>query len=475
MRRGPAPRRGVHGRQRHRRPRSAAGAPGCDDTLEYPAARAPARARWLRDAEGGPYASPRTGQRRYCYDQDDVPSPTTTTHCPNYCRGSWAAGDGAFTSADYRARCLPAGVTACSTTRSRRADGGYAEVVNPRQHRQRQPHRREPAHPPRGLPARPPVLGPGHWVKTCAYEAQDRTNSVYTNAPCSPGARTDASCGCGPTGATAPTQGCQSTLPPRPSGACAAPSTRSPQDRRLGDRPRRDYYTAYTTRRSFITGALSTLYREQVTRVVGLTLTPPADPAAIPRVDYADDAWREYVRGPEHAGVLTTTAYLGRFPTWRSRINQFPHRPALPALRAAERGCRRRRRVQPQAQPRGPLRLPAPPLGHRAPRGLLGPLGRAHLAVPRPGELPGLRPQLRAVRQHGQFCTTRCRSFYVTQAVDADGSRYAGTLFSALCRSPEEMGRMERGPGAPCRRPSPPARCGRAPSAPPGAASSAAR
>ena len=48
----------------------------------------------------------------------------------------------------------------------------------------------------------------------------------------------------------------------------------------------------------------------------------------------------------------------------------------------------------------------------------------------------------------GQFCTTRCRNNYVTATLDADGSRYAGTLFGYLYRSQDEQRAIEQGPAA---------------------------
>lgn len=436
--------------------RGGTGSTGCDDNLEYPPPRVrTGEGTWLRDAAGKPfYVSPRTGQRRYYYDQDDVPLPYDDhAHCPNYCRRLTGSGrDGSFTSGDFRAKVLPAGVTGVLDHPLATCPEGFTEVVNPCDNTVNgnltdvdRRIRRE------GYRLVRPYWAPNHWVKSCAYEAQERTNSVFTNAPCSPGARTDASCGCGPNGLyCAPTQGYQSTL-----------STQAERRVRgaLNDEPLKiiasviardeDYYSAYTTRRSFITGALSTLYREQVTRVVGLGMSPPADPAAIPQVPYTDDGWREYVRGPEHSGVLTTAAFLGRFPTWRSRINQFrtallcrPFEPPAGGLPSPEDVCNR--------EPNLAARCGCQHC-HSAIEPLAAYWGRWAERTSMyldPVSFPAFDPNCAQCANTGQFCTPRCRSFYVTQAIDADGSRYAGTLFSALYRSGEEMGRMERGPGA---------------------------
>ncbi|MFO0650053.1 MAG: hypothetical protein U0326_27780 [Polyangiales bacterium] len=296
-----------------------------------------------------------------------------------------------------------------------------------------------------------PYWAEGHWVKVCAYEAQDRSNSVYTGAMCNPAARIDASCGCGPDGVyCSPSQGRLSALPT---------ATERRIREALNEEPLRivasvvardeDYYNAYTTRRSFITGPLSTLFREQTARMSGLSVTPPADASMLPRVDYGDETWHEYVRGPEHSGVLTTAAFLGRFPTWRSRINRFrtallcrPFEPPAGGLPPPEDACNRE-----------------PNLAHRCGcqhcHSSIEPLSaywgrwaeRSSIYLD-PSTFPAYDPNCAQCANTGQFCTARCRSFYVTSVTDGDGSRYAGTLFSALYRSPDEMNRMEQGPSA---------------------------
>jgi hypothetical protein len=210
-----------------------------------------------------------------------------------------------------------------------------------------------------------------------------------------------------------------------------------------------DYYGAYTTRRSFITGALAYMYRNQSTRIVGFSISPPASEAMLPQVPYEDDTWREYVRGPEHAGVLTTAAFLGRFPTWRSRINKFrssllcrPFEPPAGSLPPPEDACNRE-----------------PNLAHRCGcqhcHASIEPLGaywgrwaeRAAVYL-NPTTFPTFDPNCAQCANTGAFCTARCRASYVTSTLDADGARYAGTLFGALYRQPEEMNRLEQGPAA---------------------------
>lgn len=438
--------------------RGGSGSTGCDDALEYPPPRVPAAdTTWLHDNEGRPfYISPRSRQRRYYYDRDDVPLPYDDwTHCPSYCRAAAGTGrDGAFVTADFTAKVrVEAGRTvtgdhplaACPPTHP-------VEVVNPCDNAVSGniPDvslrvRRE------GFRMTRPYWSGGRWVKTCAYEAQERTNSAYTGAMCTPAARVDSSCGCGPQGLyCAPSQGYQSVLPTRAERKVREALNEEPlrivASVIAGDE---DYYNAYTTRRSFMTGPLSLLYREQAARLAGLQISAPADPAALPRVAYEDESWHMYVRGPEHAGVLTTPAFLGRFPTWRSRINRFrtallcrPFEPPAGGLPPPDDACNR----EPNLAQR---------CGCQHCHSSIEPLGaywgrwaeRSSVFLD-PATYPSFDPNCAQCANTGQFCTPRCRGFYVTNITDADGSRYAGTLFSALYRSRDEMNRMEQGPAA---------------------------
>ena len=109
-----------------------------------------------------------------------------------------------------------------------------------------------------------------------------------------------------------------------------------------------DYFEAFITRRSFATGPLAYFFRHQAAAMSTPEVASPASPDALPDVPYEDDTWHEYARGYEHSGVLTTTAYLLRFPTWRSRVSQFrtemmccPFSPVVNAFPGASDECTR--------------------------------------------------------------------------------------------------------------------------------------
>jgi hypothetical protein len=158
-------------------------------------------------------------------------------------------------------------------------------------------------------------------VAVCAIEAQTRTENPATLSSCE-GSNflSDRSCGCG--------EGFR---------RCESGDKNVVFDRRvdaineepvlLADsvlRRDEDYFHILTTRRSFINGVLASLYRERQ-GTGALAITPPLAREALPNLPFTApfEQWVEYVRGENASGVLTTPAWLYRFPTQRARVAQF--------------------------------------------------------------------------------------------------------------------------------------------------------
>ncbi len=286
-------------------------------------------------------------------------------------------------------------------------------------------------------------------VKTCAYEAQQRTHSATTGAACSGSVLRDPSCGCGPDGLYCmPALGASS-----PVASKAEYLVRSA----LNDEPlqivasvigrNEDYFDIFRTRRSFVTGPLVFLYKNQLSSVQGLGLGAPAPAAALPNIPYEDFGFHEYVRDTEHAGVLTTAAYLGRFPTWRARVSQFrtafmcrPFTPATASLPSPDDACTR----EPNLARRCGCKN-----CHSAIEPMTAWFGRwaeRSAKYLSPSEYPAHDPACEQCAHTKQGCTDRCRTSYVVDTVDADAARYAGTLRAYLYRSKEEEARIDEGP-----------------------------
>lgn len=282
-------------------------------------------------------------------------------------------------------------------------------------------------------------------VRVCAIEAQTRLANPWTLEPCTTARfNGDRSCGCG--------EGMR---------RCEAPngSTHTARIEAINDEPeliaesvvRRDepYFNILTTRRSFLNGPLSALYRDPQQGVGVLSVTAPAAPEVLPEIPYAQvDTWKEYVRDSEHSGVLTTPSFLYRFPTQRARVNHFysaflckafspPDNARQPA---AEDACNRENNL-------------AKRCGCNYCHATIEPTGahwgryaeRAALFL-HPEQFPRYDPKCRDCALSGNTsCGGECGQ-YVMQAYDGDGANSLGLLKTYLYRTADEENNIERGP-----------------------------
>jgi hypothetical protein len=425
---------------------------GCDVSIEYPPPRVAANdTRWAHEPSGRPfYLSPKNGQRRYYYDEREVPLPYHAfATCPDYCRAPRASGPGgAWTRQDYVAK------TRTVDGRTIEGDGpgfacpaGYTTVTNPCDNTvetrlaSRVELRQE------GWRLTRPWWARNHLVKTCAYQAQDRATSVTTRGPCRLGAAVDSSCGCGPDGAwCAPFVG-DFKQPTATLARLLDALNREPLEMisTIVDRDD-DYATIFTTRLGMANGPLAFMNRHQIEQMGELDFSASAPPASLPDIPVTDATWHPYLRGPEHSGILTTPVFLARFPTRRSRINRFWTtflcRPFAPASTAAP--------------PPGDACHREPDLARRC--GCNG----CHAIIESMGAAWGrwaergtnyLDETLFPVRDAtcascvGAWCPPRCKH-YVTASVPGESVPFAGTLQAYLYRSPEDLRRIDAGPRA---------------------------
>ncbi len=423
---------------------------GCDMNVAYPPPRVAAGdTRWLREASGRPYyLSPKNGSRRYYYDDRDVPLPYhSAATCPNYCRAARPTGPGGtWARTDYVAK------TKVEGGRTLEGDGpgyacpaGYTEVENPCDNvvevrlQSRVEIRRE------GWVLAQPWWSNGRWVKTCAYESQERTESVARRVTCRPGIYYEASCGCGPRGAwCAPFTG----EPMRPSRTIARlleALNREPLEIVASVVERdEDYATIFTTRRGMANGPLAFMNRYQAEQMGELDFTPSAPPDALPELAPDDPTWHAYVRAEQHSGVLTTPVFLARFPTLRSRINRFrsaflcrPFVPSSDPPPPPENSCHSESNLARRCGCQY-CHASIEPLG--AAWGRWAERGTRYLD---PVNFPTLDPICASCQ--GSACPQRCR-YYFTTPLDGDSASFLGRLQSYVYRSDDEVRRIEAGP-----------------------------
>ncbi|GEN05460.1 Protein of unknown function [Myxococcus fulvus] len=291
-------------------------------------------------------------------------------------------------------------------------------------------------------------------VKVCAIEAQERVENPWTRESCE-AARfaNDRSCGCG--------VGMRRCEVPAIGATTDPLYVRNVYDLRVAafnDEPLRiadsvirndePYYNILTTRRSFVNGPLSELYRQR--QGVGVfNVTAPAPLEAIPAVAYADTAtWQPYTRDEAHSGILTTPSFLYRFPTHRARVSEFYEaflcKTFVPAsdgnLPAPEDACNRENNLAKRCGCNYCHATIEPTGAH------WGRYGERTAQFLNPDQFPRLDPKCRDCAIAGDTnCGGEC-SQYVMQAYDGDGASSLGMLKTYLYRTADEEQNIEAGP-----------------------------
>jgi hypothetical protein len=281
-------------------------------------------------------------------------------------------------------------------------------------------------------------------VPMCAIEAQSRDTNPWTMESCTTGRFTgDRSCGCGVNSTRCETAN-QSLHNNRIAAFNEEPLLIADSVVRRDE----DYFTMLTTRRSFVNGTLSQLYRQNQSAQTWL-VTPPTDRAAVPSVPLNDTlTWAEYTRDEQSAGVLTTPAWLYRFPTQRSRVSQFfevflckHFAPEAGAIAPPpEDSCNRENNL---ARRCGCSYCHATiePIGAH-----WGRYGERNAQYLNPEQFPRLDARCRDCALAGDTtCNNECGN-YVMQAYDGDGANSLGLLRTYLYRTRDEEPNINGGP-----------------------------
>ncbi|XXF81514.1 DUF1585 domain-containing protein [Myxococcaceae bacterium GXIMD 01537] len=287
-------------------------------------------------------------------------------------------------------------------------------------------------------------------VAVCAIEAQSRAVNPATLEPCETARfASDRSCGCGermrrceaPTATQAPTGLTHE--------ARVAAFNEEPE--RIADsvlRADEPYFNILTTRRSFLNGTLSEFYKQN--QGVGVfTVSPPAELDALPAIPFAEAAtWSEYTRGPQHSGILTTPAFLLRFPTYRARVSEFYEaflcKTFVPApgdsLPPPEDACNRENNLAKRCGCNYCHATIEPTGAH------WGRFGERVAQYMSAEQFPRFDAKCRDCAIAGDTnCGGECGQ-YVMQAYDGDGASSLGMLKTYLYRTADEEPNIEGGP-----------------------------
>jgi hypothetical protein len=282
-------------------------------------------------------------------------------------------------------------------------------------------------------------------VTSCAIEAQARAVNPVTMETCETQRfMTDRSCGCG-AGFRRCEAGNGSAHTARVNAINEEPLLITDSVLRRDE----DYFNILTTRRSFVNGPLSTLFREN--QAIGvIAVTAPADPQVIPARAFTEDpnAWTEYIRDANNSGVLTTPLFLYRFPTVRSRVNEFYEAflckhfspPADATLPPPEDSCNRENNLAKRCGCNYCHATIEPAGAH------WGRYGERNAQFLDPLKFPRYDARCRDCALAGNVsCDGDCAN-YVMQAYDGDGANDLGLLRTYLYRTPEEEPNITAGP-----------------------------
>ncbi len=282
-------------------------------------------------------------------------------------------------------------------------------------------------------------------VAACAYDAQERAVNPGTLESCERGGfASDRTCGCGPR-----FRRCD-TSDGKVFNARVAAVNEEPL--MLADsiiRRDENYFNMLTTRRSFVNGPMSEMYRASQ-KVGNAVISAPVDMLALPAMPFTADAtqWKEYLRGPQHAGVLTTPSYLLRFPTQRARVAHFyetfvckTFAPAPDAtLPPADHACNRENNLAKRCGCNY-CHATIEPVGAH-----WGRFGERNAAYLDPKVFPRYDARCRDCALAGNpGCDGQCAN-YIMQAYDGDGAGSLGLLKTYLYRSGDDEPNIEGGP-----------------------------
>lgn len=285
-----------------------------------------------------------------------------------------------------------------------------------------------------------PYWDPANPIKVCAFDAQTAP-STASGTDCTTDAwEDDPECGCGPN-----LQWCRVSGIEEEIARGFATDVDLRVARVLGED--RSYLDLFFDDVGFLNGPMTHFYRHQTGKPDDVDFSDGAvDAARLPDKPFTDDTFTEVNLGSEHAGVLTSPAWLLRFQTNRSRANRFynaflcqPFQPPDGGLTGlddpnptldltARAGC----------QYCHALLEPAAAHWGRWPESGAGFLNTA--------DHPAFDPECEACALTGTNCSERCEDHYLVDPLTSEQNDYLGWMLSYEFLEERHMSHVEQGP-----------------------------
>ena len=288
-----------------------------------------------------------------------------------------------------------------------------------------------------------PYWAPETTLKVCALDAQTRAVASSGEACDRREAGDEAECGCGPD-----LNWCGYG---RYTDEVVLASLGEDIQRRIADVISSDqsYLTLFDGRSAWVNGPIVHYLNHQIGVYQNTTMEPSGyRMQALPDLHYTDvDTWVEVELDGQHAGLLTSPAFLMRFQTNRARANRFynaflcePFQPPTEGLPAPDES-----KVPPlDLQVRDGCKYCHAQLEPAAAYwGRWTPSGSGWLD---PGKFPPVRDDCLACAEGSGNCSIECRTHYLTDTLGEEQEPWLGWLNSYEFRRDEHMGNIEAGP-----------------------------
>lgn len=284
-------------------------------------------------------------------------------------------------------------------------------------------------------------LPAGATIKVCAFDAQAAMVSTGGTECGLREGLNDPGCGCGPELRWC-RYGSTETLVRE---AMAEDVKRRIKAMIVEDQP---YTELFTGKRAFVNGPLAFHLRNLVAMHNNVRLHPVAAALEdLPDIPFTDPTFHEVPLGDEHAGILTSWAFLLRFQTNRARANRFynaflcePFQPPAGGIPFTDEEAVH----QPDLQKRAGCKYchsllePSSSFWGRWTENGAGYLDAAGF--------PALREDCLTCALTGQGCSAECNLYYVTKPTSPEQDPYLGKLMSYEFRRPEHEINVEVGP-----------------------------